>query len=395
MRRVKVALVGLGSVSQRGILPHLACADAQARVETVACVDPVPGRAEETARRFGWREAYADYDEMLRRADVEAVLLATPIPLHAPQSQAALRAGKHVYVQKTMATTAADASAVVEEAERRGLRLVASPGQMLRPAMRLARDLVRAGVLGQPYWALSDASGGGHEGEAFRAGGDVLSDVNPAWYYAPGGGPMNDMAVYALHALTGVFGPARRVTGMSGIGVPVRHWKGQEIQVRMDDNTCLVVDFGDSVFAMVGGHNSSGPPSVGFARLMLSGSEGWIETARDGAVEVGSRRPITPELAADLAAVLVGPDGEPLEPGAAARGPRRLRAQGGMPHVDGEHTRIQESHVYADIMHLVDCIVEDRAPEVTGAQACHVVEIIEKGYLAAATGAAQTLSTTF
>ena len=62
MHRVKAALAGLGSVSQRGILPQLACADAQERVDTIACVHPVPGRAEETARKFGWREAYTDYD---------------------------------------------------------------------------------------------------------------------------------------------------------------------------------------------------------------------------------------------------------------------------------------------------------------------------------------------
>ena len=54
-----------------------------------------------------------------------------------------------------------------------------------------------------------------------RSGDDVLSNVNPSWYWRkPGGGPLYDMTVYALHTLTGVLGPARRVTAMSGVRIP-------------------------------------------------------------------------------------------------------------------------------------------------------------------------------
>ncbi|GAB4185439.1 MAG: hypothetical protein Fur005_47890 [Roseiflexaceae bacterium] len=45
---------------------------------------------------------------------------------------------------------------------------------------------------------------------------DVLSNVDPSWYFRkPGGGPLYDMTVYSLHGLTGVLGPAKRVTAMS------------------------------------------------------------------------------------------------------------------------------------------------------------------------------------
>src|SRR5262249_20064954 len=113
-RKIRVALAGLGSVSQRGILPHLAQADAREKMDLGACCDVVAARAEDTARVFGWREWYADYDEMLRKADVEAVLIATFIPYYYSQAVVALNAGKHVYVQKTMTTTLAEATEVVE-----------------------------------------------------------------------------------------------------------------------------------------------------------------------------------------------------------------------------------------------------------------------------------------
>jgi predicted dehydrogenase len=59
------------------------------------------------------------------------------------------------------------------------------------------------------------------------------------------------------------------------------------------------------------------------------------------------------------------------------------------------HAVIPEPHVYSDIMHCVECIVEDRPPIASGEHAAHVVEIIEKGYIAARTGVTQTLESTF
>ena len=132
-RKVKVGLVGLGSLAQRGILPHTFQDDAREKIEPVAVCDNVPGRAEAVAEKWRWREAYTDYDAMLAHADIEAVFIATPIPLHYPQVMAALEAGKHVYVQKSMATTLAEADAIVKLARSKGLKLCASPGEMLRP----------------------------------------------------------------------------------------------------------------------------------------------------------------------------------------------------------------------------------------------------------------------
>ena len=96
VRRVKLGVVGLGALAQRAILPHLAQEDARARIEPVAVCDSVPGRAAASAERWGWREAYDSLDDLLRGADVEAVPLLTPIPLHHAQAKASFEAGRHV-----------------------------------------------------------------------------------------------------------------------------------------------------------------------------------------------------------------------------------------------------------------------------------------------------------
>jgi predicted dehydrogenase len=369
---VKVALVGCGSVSQRGILPHLRVDDARAKADLVAVCDVDGERARATAERFGVPAWYADYDAMLREADLEAVLLATPIPFHFEQARAAIEAGKHVYVQKAMTTSLRDADALVDAARAAGVKLVASPGQMLSPGYGRIRDLVGEGALGRVYWVMATTAWIGHEHEPFRAG---ESAVDPSWYYRPGGGPMLDMGVYSLHTVTGILGPARRVLGLSGIGLPVRRWAGREIAVEMDDNTVLLLELAGGTFVVLGSHFCSPGSALPWGFLGIYGSERALEVTE-----------LEPDTGSPAGATLTDErSGERTE----LELPRLLATLG------PAHAGLQEAHVWADILELVDCIREDRDSRAGGEHARHVIEIMEKGYLAARSGQAQELRTTF
>lgn len=380
-RRIKAGLIGCGSLSLIGILPQLAEPDARERLELVAVCDVVAERAREAAARFGVPQYYADAAELIGREDIELALVATPIPYHHPCAMAALRAGKHVYVQKTMATTYAEAREMVEAARERGLTLVAAPGQMLAPAMRTMKDLVDRGALGTVYWAWGSTGGWGHEFEPTRQGEDALHSVDPSWYYRRGGGPLRDVTVYVLHSLTGVLGPARRVTAMSGTAIPERRWRDTVIPLQEDDNTLLLLDFGGARYAVAGGHSAATGRVVDWGSMGIYGSEGAVESleieplsGHPARLNIASRREI-PEL-------VEAQDGEYTPPGS-------------LPYVTPEHARIPEPHVYADIMHCVECILEGTPPVASGEHAAHVVEIIEKGYEAARTGRTQELESSF
>lgn len=367
--RVKVAVVGCGSLTQRGILPHLTQDDAQAAIEVVAACDIDAARAAAVAAQFNVPESYGDYATMLTEADLDAVLLITPIPFHYSQAVAALKAGKHLYVQKTMTITTVEADEVIGLAHDAGVKLVASPGQMLTPAWQRMRELVGEGSLGRVHWALTNDSWIGHEHESFRA----ASDVDPSWYYKRGGGPMYDMAVYSLHALTGVLGPARRVTGRSGIAVPTRQWRDKTIDVEMDDNTLLLLEFDDALFGVVSGHYCYDGSLLSSGVFGLFGSKGAAEIA-----------PAGEELPYPSRISLRTPDGS--------------QEISGLPpakHLNEVHVALPESHVWADIRHLIDCIVDDVEPTASSEHARHVIEIIEKGYLSARTGRTEALTTTF
>jgi predicted dehydrogenase len=377
MRRVKAGLIGCGSVSVRGILPHLALDDARERIELTAVCDVVEERVREVAAHYGVPQVYTSSAELIANADVELVLIATPIPYHYADVMRALNAGKHVYAQKTITTTYAEAAEVNALARERGLVLVASPGQMLWPGNRQAREIVQAGAIGKLYWAFGTTAGS-HEYEPLRQGDGALAAIDPTWYYQPGGGPVYDMTVYMLHTLTGILGPARRVTAMSGIGLPERRWRDKVIPVSMDDNTLLLLDFGGSLFAMAGGHNCQGGRLLRWGAMGFYGSGGSIETLD---VEPGKRAAlhVAGEIPSDLPASPNGP----------------YIPNGALPFVNEAHANIQESHVYADIMHTAECIVAGAKPVPTGEHAAHVIEIIEKGYLAARTGQTQSIESTF
>src|SRR5690349_4046706 len=102
---LRAGLVGCGSLSQRGVLPHLSLPDAREKIQLVAVVDAVEERARQSAERFNVPAYFTDIETMLAQADVDVVLVITPITYHYANAMAAFAAGKHVYVQKAMTTT--------------------------------------------------------------------------------------------------------------------------------------------------------------------------------------------------------------------------------------------------------------------------------------------------
>ena len=369
---LKLAIIGAGSIGIRGAMDHLVLPDVEDRVVMTAVCDPAPGRAQAAADKYGIPQAFEDYDDLLANAGVDAVTLCTPIAIHYEQGLKAIRAGKHVHFNKTMTVTTSEADHLIEEAETRGVNLVASPGQMLRPSNQRIRELIHEGAIGKMVWAATGAAFGAyHEKEDVRQGDDALSNVDPTWYWRnPGGGPPYDMTVYGLHTLTGILGPAKKVTALSGTRIGEREFRGRLYPCDANDNSLILLDFGDSVFALAYG-TAAGNLVKSFGQPNFYGTTGSIE------------------------ALLL--NGEPLEyPGRQAAESSRNGAISLLPHVKHTpHADMQEAHVFEDLMQLVDLALDGTPTSATPEHARHVIEIIESAYRAAETGQAQTLHTSF
>ncbi|MEE6274623.1 Gfo/Idh/MocA family protein [Georgenia wangjunii] len=126
--------------------------DLPLRPETAVLVGRNRANAEEAARTMGWSEVLTDWREAVERDDIDLVDICTPGNTHAEIAVAALRAGKHVLVEKPMANTLAEGEAMVRaahEAAASGARAMVGFTYRRVPAVQLARQLVAEGRIGE------------------------------------------------------------------------------------------------------------------------------------------------------------------------------------------------------------------------------------------------------
>src|ERR1035437_7553214 len=138
-------LIGTGRIADDRILPGI---NAFAGNKLIAGVSREQARADAFARKFGAQHAYTSYDEMLRNPDVTVVAIETPSALHAEQAIAAARAGKHVFCDKPMATTVADAERIFRECQKAGVKLGVNFHNRFMPCFIETRRIVDSGEIG-------------------------------------------------------------------------------------------------------------------------------------------------------------------------------------------------------------------------------------------------------
>ena len=153
MNKVRAGIVGLGKWAE-AIAAAVARSDG---VETAACVSSSPETAAAFAEKHGCAPSET-YEALLADPSIEAVLITSANHQHAAHAMAAARAGKHVFVEKPIATTVPDAHRVIDACERAGV--VLATGQMARrmTAVRNMKSMMEAGTLGEVVMAEANFS---------------------------------------------------------------------------------------------------------------------------------------------------------------------------------------------------------------------------------------------
>lgn len=351
---IRLALLGCGDVAQRDYLPEMHRLNG--RAELVAVRGRTKERAEAVAAQYGIPAWYDNLDRMLAESDADAVINLTPIQAHMETTLTALAAGKHVYSEKPVATSLADALRIRDEAARRGLTLVCAPSVLLFPQVRFARELVESGAIGRVNAALGRGYGGVPPWEGYP------SDPSP--FFARGGGPLADMGVYPLHAITGILGPARRVSAFAsriqdGFDVSSGPFAGRRVPIEVEDNWHLMLDFGDGRIASVTANNVARDSRA--PQMELFGLQGTI--------------------AVDLLDVSA-----PVE--------TLLPAQSWQKQTI-PHERASGPDHLLGVEHLVDCLVNGTKPIPSIAHAVHVIEIMEAAGRSAREGRVVEVGTSF
>lgn len=148
MSKIGVAIIGTGGITLQNHLPGLAlCPD----VAVTALCDSDANTLAKASQSLPGVHTSTDYQEVVKRSDVDAVIIATPNFVHGPIAQAAIAAGKHVLCEKPIALNFAEARDMYKAAEKAGVRHMTAFTYRFVPAMRYMRHLVHRGDVGTPW----------------------------------------------------------------------------------------------------------------------------------------------------------------------------------------------------------------------------------------------------
>ncbi|MGN6206582.1 Gfo/Idh/MocA family protein [Humibacter sp.] len=201
---LRLGVIGVGNISSQYFthIPNLP------NLELVAVADVNEERALQVAaeQSEGGKTVRAlTVDELLADDGIDAVLNLTIPQAHAAIGIRAVESGKHVYGEKPLALTPAEAEPLLALAAEKGLRVGSAPDTVLGTGIQTARKTLDDGAIGEPIAAAIHWSAPGHE----------LWHPAPAFYYQPGGGPLFDMGPYYLTSIVTLFGPIARVSGVA------------------------------------------------------------------------------------------------------------------------------------------------------------------------------------
>src|SRR3989442_149153 len=133
MKDVGVAIIGCGSIALQNHLPGLALCPA---AKVVALCDSDAAVLQRASQQTGVTITSTNYEEIVRRDDVQAVIIATPNVAHAPIALAAIASGKHVLCEKPIAMTYPEAKGMADAADAAGVRHMTAFTYRFVPAMR-------------------------------------------------------------------------------------------------------------------------------------------------------------------------------------------------------------------------------------------------------------------
>ncbi|MCS7113509.1 MAG: Gfo/Idh/MocA family oxidoreductase [Candidatus Bathyarchaeota archaeon] len=359
---VRCGIVGCGVVAHNKYIPAV---KRYGILEAVCDIREV--RARRTAEVWGARSYFTDLIDMLEKADLDVVFILTGMDMHADHVIEAARMGKHILVQKPLATSLDKLREVIETVERAKVKVLVEPSVHLNPIYSRALNLL--GDIGSPYWFM--AGFGRHP---------------PSWgehtfFSRGGGGPLFDLGVYEVSLLTFLLGPAMRVTAMGRISIS---------ELDLIDDEYLNHHLPESVSKNVWEIIASAPRTRRIKVEVEDNIMVLMEMVR-GTVGVVISNYVTPrEFSRPSRAEIYGSNGFIDIPVHSSRNPvisGAVKTRDGVKpiSVDGASLGLTEHNGWfswdyyeASVKHLLECIVEDREPLPNIYWGAHVSEILIK-----------------
>ncbi len=147
MQKLRMGVIGTGKIAQVLHIPNIINSE---YAELIALSNPHEEKMEKIKKLYKIEvDTYTDYETMLNRDDIDAVVVSTPNVYHAEISIKALSKGKHVLVEKPMATSSSEALRMIETAQDARRVLMVNHSQRFFPHHMKAREILESGILGE------------------------------------------------------------------------------------------------------------------------------------------------------------------------------------------------------------------------------------------------------
>lgn len=235
---MKIGLIGAGFMGQAhafGFAIARRVFDLPLEVELETVADISMDSAEKARERFGFSKATDNWRDLVENPEIGMVDITAPNPLHKEMAVSAARAGKHVYCEKPLAGSAEDALEMASVAKDCGVKTQVGFNYLSNPMMRLARDMIKGGELGEIT---------GYRGVHAE---DYMADpMSPATFRhdIQGGGALSDLGSHALATAEFLLGPIVEVMGDCRTAIKQRPGKdGSPQDILVDDMAHALVRF--------------------------------------------------------------------------------------------------------------------------------------------------------
>lgn len=339
---IKVGIIGCGKIAQVRHIPEYA---ANSNAEVYGFYDINQARAEELAEKYGGK-AYASYEELLADPEIVAVSVCAANHAHAEISIAALKAGKHVLCEKPMAVTLEECEAMVAAAKESGKYLMIGQNQRLAKAHAKAKELIEQGAIGKVLTFRTIFGHGGPETWSIDPGANV-------WFFDKTKAAMGAMADLGIHK-----------TDMIQYVLGTKIVKTQAVLTTLDkkDATGNLIGVDDNAICIYQMENG----------VIGTMTASWTYYAAE-----------------DNTTVIYGTKGELRLYDDPKYSVQQINADGTRVDYQIDQIQTNDNQTASGIIDLfVDCLVQNKEPEISGADVLHAMKAVFASIESSAKGCA-------
>jgi predicted dehydrogenase len=304
---MRIGVLGAGAIAP----PYYMAMQAWPQLELRCCASQGMDSAKAAAAQYGI--AAVTFAAMLADPEIDVIVNLTPVQAHYETSRAILEAGKHLYSEKPLAATMAEAEALVALAKSRNLRIGCAPDTFFGSAHQAARAAIDAGEIGTPVGGAL----------FFGNAGVEMWHPKPEPFYSTGSGPVSDHSPYYLAQAINLLGPLAAVSASGVRPFPLRTMqnparRGETFETQVDTSVAAVLHFASGAVVTlaiswdIGAHGRSPIEIYGSAGTLHNPDPNWSDgrlsmTTQDGTHELDhSSRPFHKSTMINFFGVEVG-----------------------------------------------------------------------------------------